>query len=122
MKGEHEFVYVIAMDLRHHKIGISGRPEARLAQLQTSHPRPLQLLFVLKTNRAVTVERAAHNILRRQRLLGEWFEVDAAAAIAAVLRADLRYPPAPPKPDPFEAFEARWLKRWEARQQRQGRA
>lgn len=120
MNGTHEFVYVIAMDAGHHKIGISGRPESRLAQMQTSHPWALQLIFVLKTNRAATVEKAAHNILYRSRLLGEWFGVGADAAIAAVLKADRRYPPrlVAPKPDPFEAYEAQWLARWEARQLR----
>jgi hypothetical protein len=107
VKGTHDFVYVIAMDAEHHKIGISGRPESRLAQLQTSHPRPLRLIFVLKTNRALKVEGSAHHILAKRRLLGEWFAADAEGAINAVLKADRKFPPWPPG-RPRNWREAKW--------------
>lgn len=96
--NEGDYVYVIASDERCHKIGISKKPGARLSQLQTSHPGRLALIYMLKTNRSLVVEREAHRLLAKLRLSGEWFAVDAEAAIGAVLRADKRYPPkaAPP--------------------------
>jgi hypothetical protein len=101
-----DFVYVIRLDDERHKIGISKRPAERLHCLQISHPSRLEIVYLLKTNRSLTVERESHRILAKHRLRGEWFAVDAKTAIEAVLRADRRYPPK--GPPPLSKSAAKW--------------
>lgn len=92
---DHDFVYVIASGDRCHKIGVTREPAKRLSQLQVGHPHRLEIVFLVKTNRTVSVERAAHKALATHRLSGEWFGVEAEVAIRAVLKADRRFPPKP---------------------------
>lgn len=59
------------------KIGRSKNPEARMADLQTGHPKKLKLLHKIKCKSerdARYAEKVAHRIFRHRRRKGEWFE------------------------------------------------
>lgn len=83
-------VYVITTDsLYPCKIGISINPIKRLANLQTSHWRPLQISgyrWCESQADAVKVEAKAHDILTDEgkALLGEWFDVRVEKAVEAM--------------------------------------
>ena len=82
------FVYVIRGDHGLRKIGISANPNARLAQLRTASPFPLDLEFVaLVENSAFEIEQSAHAMLAHHRQAGEWFACDSDHAVAAVSAA-----------------------------------
>lgn len=81
------FVYVIGSDAGPHKVGISSNPVTRLASLQTAHHERLTLHFTLDCADAAAVERYTHAALRAHRLSGEWFDIDAQEAVAAVQAA-----------------------------------
>jgi hypothetical protein len=101
-------VYVISTDsLFPCKIGVSVNPAKRLASLQTSHWRGLQISeyrWCETVADATRVEREAHKILRAhdKALLGEWFDVRpseaveamewAALTVGATLRSDIPTP------------------------------
>lgn len=53
------------------KVGKSCSPRTRLAELQTSHHRPLTLLGVLPG----VIERELHEFLSEYRVHGEWFDL-----------------------------------------------
>lgn len=55
------------------KIGYSAAPEKRLAQLQTGCPFSLELLAVQEGS--FTEERILHNMLKNEKLEGEWFNL-----------------------------------------------
>ena len=78
-------LYVIGSDSVH-KIGVSNAPDDRLAQLQSSHSHKLVLVrqWHVDEDRAATVERRAHRLLAERRMEGEWFDVSAEVACAAV--------------------------------------
>ena len=81
--GSH--VYVITNEIGHQKIGVSVGPPGRLADLQTGSSLELNLAFVARTaGSGYDIEDAAHVILDRYKLRGEWFAVTPNAAIAAV--------------------------------------
>jgi hypothetical protein len=83
-----QFVYVIKGEHGLRKIGISANPNARLAQLRTASPFPLDLEFVaLVENSAFEIEQAAHAMLAHHRQAGEWFACDSDHAVAAVSAA-----------------------------------
>jgi hypothetical protein len=89
-EGSEAFVYVIAAGASVHKIGTSKRsPMQRLRALQTGCHERLTLVGVASVPVADIrgIEKRAHLSLARQRRAGEWFEVSAAEAIAAVERA-----------------------------------
>lgn len=67
------------------KIGLSDNPTARLADLQTAHPRPLQLLMTLPGG--WRDEQALHDAFADRRLSGEWFDFGEANALSAVIEA-----------------------------------
>ena len=77
-------VYVIQGDHGLVKIGISTNVAARLATLQTSSPYQLRLVFSAPCADAMRAEQEAHAALDSLRMAGEWFDVPAATAIAAV--------------------------------------
>ncbi len=80
-------VYVIEGGHGLVKIGISTNVQARLATLQTSSPFPLRLVFEAGCDDAMMAEQEAHAALARYRMAGEWFDVPAHMAIAAVAEA-----------------------------------
>jgi hypothetical protein len=57
------------------KIGRATDPAARLKELQTGHPHTLELIVAVPAH--ALLERALHERFVRQRLAGEWFQVDA---------------------------------------------
>jgi hypothetical protein len=83
-------VYVISTDsLTPCKVGVSVNPSKRLATLQTSHWRELQVSeyrWCETVADAGRVEKEAHNILRAngKALLGEWFDVRPTEAVEII--------------------------------------
>lgn len=84
-------VYVIDQaDGKATKVGIADDLARRLKGIQCGNPQEVRVHFALELGDRATaarVEMAAHTVLRRVRLKGEWFGCDAATAKAAVLRA-----------------------------------
>lgn len=81
------FVYIIAAGDMAHKIGIATEPWKRIRELQVGNPVKLNILFCAEVDtedRARRIELRAHQDLGPHRLEGEWFNVDGAAAYAAV--------------------------------------
>jgi hypothetical protein len=80
------FIYVIRGDQGHCKIGKTGDPTSRLSELNTASAFPLSYAFigVVESNDASRVERAAHDLLDRYRVNGEWFNCPAELAVGAV--------------------------------------
>ena len=68
------------------KIGISGDVGSRLASLQTGSPHLLSVLHQepIDPERAVTIERHAHWLLRQQHERGEWFRADVQSVRRAI--------------------------------------
>jgi len=73
------FVYLIQCgDLPYYKIGISDRPEERLAGLQTANPLRLALLMTCgfaSKQEATVAEGNTHRELWDCNMHGEWFEL-----------------------------------------------
>lgn len=100
---EGSFVYVIGPDSGVLvKVGVADFPAHRLAQLQTGSPDELSILHQVPVERAqaFAIEHHAHRLLSKHHKRGEWFSIDAATALAAVLKAKraealLRKPRAP---------------------------
>lgn len=66
------------------KIGISTDPNGRLSNLQTANPKPLVLLCTFATpERAIAklLEGAFHEVMGKNRLAGEWFDIDPMGAV-----------------------------------------
>jgi hypothetical protein len=79
------FLYVIDDRRGHVKIGVTTDPRGRLAALQTANPRPLVFATIWATpGDGYAVEAAAHTVLERFRMAGEWFSVTPTVAVAAV--------------------------------------
>lgn len=85
------FVYVIRGDHNLIKIGVSTNPTARLATLRTASPFPIDFAYVCAVqgpaSEAFALEADAHALLSRQRLSGEWFDIPADMAVAAIAAA-----------------------------------
>jgi T5orf172 domain len=82
------YVYVIKGDENNVKIGVTKNPEGRLAQLRTGNHATIDYAYLAPTSGdPYAIERAAHTILDRYRLNGEWFDVPPELAIAAVTGA-----------------------------------
>lgn len=85
------FVYVIRGDHNLTKIGFSTNPTARLATLRTASPFPIDFAYVCAVEGdaagAMSIEAAAHAMLTRQRVNGEWFDVPPEMAVAAISAA-----------------------------------
>ena len=58
------------------KIGVSRTPPVRKHQLETKLPYKLKILNKFKLKKAYSFEKAFHNYYKKQRLNGEWFELD----------------------------------------------
>jgi hypothetical protein len=83
------FVYVVRGDHNLVKIGTTTNPRARLAQLRTSSAFPIDYSYIAVTpdNSGPLIEGAAHDLLDRHRLNGEWFDVAPEMAVAALSAA-----------------------------------
>lgn len=103
-------LYVIKSEHGPVKVGISNNPARRLASLQAGSPAKLALAHVesISDLSALTVERAAHDLLRAVHSHGEWFDADAADAVAAIREAitTLRASPHVPTADVDEAVQS----------------
>lgn len=82
------FVYVVTGDHGWIKVGVTSNPNARLAQLRTGSPVPIQYAFLGVTDGdAYAIESGAHATLDRYRASGEWFSCQPQMAVAAVSAA-----------------------------------
>ena len=78
------FLYVIGKEDGPVKVGFSFNPAKRAADLQTGCPFRLQVLYQRAARNikdAWQHEQIFHDVHRASRLVGEWFSIDAAAAI-----------------------------------------
>ena len=72
-KGEH-YLYLIKMSgTSWVKIGISNNYKNRLKNLQTSSPKTLKLVAVIKTDYATIYEKILHCHYNNLKMQGEWF-------------------------------------------------
>lgn len=81
------YVYVIGREEGPVKVGISKNPNARAACLQEGCPFKLDVLHKVESrNRknAFEHEQIFHEVYQDYRLIGEWFDLDADAAIEGV--------------------------------------
>jgi hypothetical protein len=69
------------------KVGTSGAPVARLAQIRKQHPRAWLYCFVA-VHDAPAVELFVHTILRARHEHGEWYRVRPVTALRAVRFVD----------------------------------
>jgi hypothetical protein len=75
------------------KIGNSTHPESRLKQLQTSQATDLKLIDTVwfdSKKSAAYVEKEVHQVLRRSRMRGEWFNITSTEAISTIEDVILR--------------------------------
>jgi hypothetical protein len=85
------FLYVLQGEHGLTKIGVSKNPNARLRQLRTASAFPIDFAYVAATpGTGFDIERKAHATLAAHRLHGEWFDVPAKTAVAAVRDAAYR--------------------------------
>lgn len=83
--GPRGYVYVIGWEgSKYVKIGFSGKPEKRLAAMQTGHPETLRLEATIACDKPTELERSLHQSLEKYRAPGksrEWFERTAAMGV-----------------------------------------
>lgn len=79
-------IYVIAPHEGPLKIGIAVSVPRRLTTLQMASPVRLTVRYSVSFpyDEATALERAVHEALSADRLSGEWFSTDVAAAVAAI--------------------------------------
>ncbi len=81
-------IYIVRASEETVKIGISNKPLRRLSGIQNGSALPLTLHYCAKViGDAAAVERRAHEILARHRLVGEWFAAPPEVAVAAVMQS-----------------------------------
>lgn len=70
------YVYAICVkgEWGRYKVGRAADPDARLAGLQTGHPRELVILRRYRTLNMERDEKRMHRILGDFRVRGEWFD------------------------------------------------
>jgi hypothetical protein len=78
LKASRDFVYLIGMDDRFYKIGVSGRPRVRMKQMQTGMPYELSLVHAFPAANVRDAERALHTRYDHRRVRGEWFALSPA--------------------------------------------
>jgi hypothetical protein len=68
------------------KVGTTTNPRARLASLRTGSAFPIDCSYIAVTpgDSGAEIERAAHTLLDRHRLNGEWFGAAPELAVAAL--------------------------------------
>jgi Meiotically up-regulated gene 113 len=80
-----QFIYVVRGDHGLLKAGISSNPVARLAQLRTASPFPLEMVYVAVAGGLVEpLERRVHAALANNRCNGEWFDCPLSHVVAAI--------------------------------------
>jgi len=89
---ESQVVYVMVADYTHTvKIGISGKPGARMNNVQTGSAANVTIYWAGRVPKADArkVERAAHNLMKSEgrHIRGEWFQSGADYARGVVIRA-----------------------------------
>lgn len=86
------FIYLIR-DAQFLKVGLAGRVDQRLKQLQAANPRKLALIgeYKLATSFAWKVEARAHKELAEFHVRNEWFLCDDETAKSAVNFARVHY-------------------------------
>ena len=90
-RGRGGFIYIIRNGFGHHKIGISSNPNTRVADLRTASPVRLDIVYAAALDcSGFSIEEAAHDILARYRLQGEWFNCPLEVAVAAIGAAACR--------------------------------
>lgn len=87
--GMNSFVYVIGVSDNPVKIGYADRVETRLIALQIGNPEELQIFgrVAVPWAMAKAIEAKTHAILRERHRRGEWFNVSADQALAAIAKA-----------------------------------
>jgi hypothetical protein len=83
------FVYVVRGDHNLVKVGVTTNPRARLTTLRTSSAFPIDYSYiaVAPDNSGPLIEGAAHALLERHCVNGEWFDVAPEMAVAALSAA-----------------------------------
>lgn len=71
----YEFVYLLVC-MKVYKIGLTNNIAKRIAQLQGSCPRPIELVHLIPTNDAPRGEAFLHRLFCKRRSHGEWFNLD----------------------------------------------
>src|SRR6202035_4691711 len=87
-----KYIYVISDGDRCQKVGVAADPMVRLRDLQTASSFKLELVeaFRIETAaRAYEIEKCVHRRLVKFAMTGEWFDLPASAAVAAVRTAIL---------------------------------
>lgn len=82
------YVYVLGADRGPYKVGFSKNPMRRLSVIQSTHDKPLKLVFSQRVASPSSVERRAHCLLRKHRLGGEWFDAPLDEIISAICAAE----------------------------------
>jgi hypothetical protein len=91
MKGADDWVDGLLADLQHCKIGITGNPQARLAQLNAGSPVPLEFAWLgVPRDQGALIEQDAHAMLAPYRRNDEWFAIAPDAAVGAINAAAQR--------------------------------
>jgi predicted GIY-YIG superfamily endonuclease len=86
------FVYFIAAGWGPIKIGVSSDPSRRLADLATSHYKPLRILYPYECRTrevALLIEDAFHRWYGERRLRNEWFDIKLRELIEDIKLFDL---------------------------------
>lgn len=73
------------------KIGFSDRPRTRIGTIKNASPVKINFMAVYDVgNLHRQIEQTVHTVLREERVNGEWFEITAEEALAAIHKtADL---------------------------------
>lgn len=76
-KGKHYVYFIKEVDNTHFKIGYTARPDKRIKQLQTGHPKKLGYFGLIEFDderSARAQEKILHVSCNKHRKKGEWFE------------------------------------------------
>lgn len=68
-----KYIYFIG-DGKHVKIGTSNSPKTRLATLQTSNPKKLELIYSMPGNKSL--EKSLHSFFNQYHVENEWFRYE----------------------------------------------
>lgn len=71
------YVYAIQKENKLVKIGVSVNPEKRINTIRTHSAEVILNIFISeKTNKYKEIERKIHQMFKKERVMGEWFNVD----------------------------------------------
>ena len=86
-----QFVYIIqAGNTNLYKIGYTNNPERRIKGLQTGNPQSLRFVTIYETPNPRELERKIHDIVAREKMVGEWFEIDHVDSLIFEINTKLR--------------------------------